>query len=205
MDYENIVIGALLRLSHSQNLDTAKKEWDYEGTVIDHGPIRDQDIKAHCTLCGHPIRYGFILKNRVNKVSIEVGSECINNYSLVEPGKNDLPRDVKKLKIEQQKEFDNKFRGAQFTVSHLRAELLEKIKNSKGIGSGALTKLNDDYKIISQSTNNEYALYKFLKNGAIDAIAKNHNHQFKREDYLSAFMEAYEKAPKNKIGWVKYC
>lgn len=45
--------------------------------IIDYG-----EPTGECGLCGHSIRYGYTLRNKVNGNSLVVGSECIHNYGV---------------------------------------------------------------------------------------------------------------------------
>ena len=105
--YEDTILKSLLTFSVSQDYNKAKYEWIYSGEVIDHGPIKDQIKKVHCMLCGHSIRYEYIITNKENKKKLGVGSECICNFMNVDP--NRLKKDIKINKEKNRKDSLNAF------------------------------------------------------------------------------------------------
>jgi hypothetical protein len=71
-------------LSVSQEADNAAKafnEWQFTGSVTDHGkPV------ARCGLCGHTgLRYHFMIANRHTGEALWVGSQCILNFDISIP------------------------------------------------------------------------------------------------------------------------
>lgn len=51
------------------------EEYDHTGDCLDAG----RDSREKC-VCGHPIRYCYIIKNRITGKQAQVGSECINHF-----------------------------------------------------------------------------------------------------------------------------
>lgn len=126
--YEEIIVSSLLRYSVSQDYNKAKNEWSYDGEVIDHGPIKDQMGKMHCTLCGHPIRYEYIITNKESKKKIGTGSECITNFMNVDPY-----RMKKDIKINQEKNRVNSLNAWLSMVKRIGNKMVNTTKEKYGI------------------------------------------------------------------------
>jgi len=98
-DYWKKVRETLLSKSaNKEDYDEAKMEWDFIESW--------EDYPGRCQLCGfHPIRYHFLIKNRLNKNELAIGSECVDNYlKLREMGSTEIHWMVKRLKnISKQK------------------------------------------------------------------------------------------------------
>lgn len=198
--YEDIIISRLLSFSREKtDIEIAKKEWSFEGLVIDHGPIKDQVIKSNCALCGHPIRYGYVLENKAADRKIEIGSECIGNYEIVHPAR--LEGALKKLKRDQYNQWMNAFNGASWTVANLQLFITRKINDS---GHDWFNPLNAGTRADHDqlNTNNEVILFKILQAGIPQKIAEKYNFPL-RQDYIKTFMEIYPAADKTKHGFFK--
>lgn len=98
-DYWKKVRETLLSKSENKDdYDKAKMEWDFIESW--------EDYPGRCQLCGfHPIRYHFLIKNRLNKNELVIGSECVENYlKLSEMGQTEIRWMIKRLKnISKQK------------------------------------------------------------------------------------------------------
>ena len=98
-DYEDRVKETLLQNSaNTKDYNAAKLEWDFINSW--------EDFPGQCELCGYnPIRYHFLIRNRLNGNELAVGSECIQNYlNISELGKTEIRLMVKRLKnISQEK------------------------------------------------------------------------------------------------------
>lgn len=72
----------ILAVSQETN-DASKafKEWQFSGSITDHGkPV------AQCGLCGHTgLRYHFMIANRNTGEALWVGSQCILNFDISIP------------------------------------------------------------------------------------------------------------------------
>lgn len=78
--YDSKIAAKLLDLSvNKTNYNQAKNEWIFTGTVIDNGaPIK------YCELCGHELRYEYIIVNQLNGRQLAIGSDCVKNYLMIE-------------------------------------------------------------------------------------------------------------------------
>jgi hypothetical protein len=101
-EYERAIASKLIALSVSKNYNEAKKEWIYNGEVNEHSAM----LPGRCQLCGHGIRYGFIIHNKLNNMTLEVGSECIGNYAATSINYMKIKTD--KVKIQKQNFKKNK-------------------------------------------------------------------------------------------------
>lgn len=192
-EYEDAVIRSVLRLSHEKtNYNKAKQEWKFSGEVVDHGPIREQKPTKHCQFCGHNIRHGYILGNTVNKRRIEVGSECVYNFVTISP--TTLNAAVRKLEDKRAVEYKNIYYGAS---SHVN-KLIDHILKQQHGGS------SEQYRAMRTWTNNEAVLYKAIKGGKVQSLAKDKGFKLDTKR-LTLFVKMYEKAPKRAgfIAWDK--
>jgi hypothetical protein len=72
--------------------------------IIDYGaPV------GECGLCGHEIRYGYTLKNKVNGNEIIVGSECIHNYGVNVVG-GDIGQQAEEVVRAAQRRLENEIK-----------------------------------------------------------------------------------------------
>jgi NAD-dependent SIR2 family protein deacetylase len=199
--YEDIIIKSLLRFSVNQDYEKAKLEWMFDGEVIDHGPIHDQIKTANCSLCGHQIRYEYVITNKENKKRLGVGSECIGNYGIVHPSR--IEGSLKRLKEAQYKKVSDAYNKASWTVHNLKASIRYKIDEKDGI-LGFSNPLNKeakrDYETLN--LNNEVIVFKLLTSGIVHQIAQKHNFTL-RQDYIDEFMTIFPGAKKDKAGFLK--
>ena len=194
--YQDAISSKLLSFSlEKTDYQKALKEWSFNGGVIDHGPIKDQMIKANCALCGHPIRYGYILQNKAAGRDIEVGSECIGNYEIAKP--DIVNSALKRFKLKRYNEAMKAFKGAAWTIGNLR--MFIKIQLDK---HDYYSEINRQYRADYEScnTNNEAVVFHGLTAGKYQEIAQRYSFVL-REDYLNGFLAAYRDAPKNKAGF----
>ena len=197
--YEDQLISKLLSLSVSKDIEIAKNEWLFNGEVIDYGPIKDQIKKINCDLCGHPIRYQYIITNKENKRKMGIGSECIGNYTSVHYSR--IEGSLKKLKQDQYKKVYDAYRKASWTISTLRAIIRDKINNSGHDYHNPLNKdLVKDYE--SFSTNNETTIFHAINSGIAYTLAEKYGYKL-RTDYLNEFITEYSQAKKSKFGFLK--
>jgi hypothetical protein len=125
-DYWEKVRETLLKKSENKDdYDEAKMEWDFIESW--------EDYPGRCQLCGfHPIRYHFLIKNRLNKNELVIGSECVQNYlKLKEMGETEIRWMLKRLKNiskqkwnEQPKILDAESR-VQTKFGHIRRSALD--------------------------------------------------------------------------------
>ena len=181
-NYQNRVIKNVLGLSAEKlNYDRAKREWEYRGEVLDHGPIKDQIPKpAECEFCGHKIRYGYRLHNTVNHKVVEVGSECIGNYLEITPAlASALDADKraarKRRKNEQLKMRRDLYNSALGEVRKVRIAIC------------AFNRCQKDRDFILPVCNNAATLYSALASGEIDRLADNYGVTIDRKK-IQAFM-----------------
>lgn len=196
--YENSVISSVLGHSVSKDYDKAKLEWGFTGDVNDYGPLKDQKPVKKCQLCGHPIRFGYILKNSKNNKKVEVGSECVCNYLNVTPqleGRMELvkasilekAKKAKKEAAKKEKLAYNKARGwAAFSIMDL-IKIINKTTNYK------------DQAAIGSTTNNPDVMYKNLKSGVVFDMAKKYNFKLNMAP-INDFMKMYEEGMEKKYG-----
>jgi hypothetical protein len=181
--YQNCVIENVLAMSvEKNNYELAKREWEYCGEVLDHGPIKDQIPKpAECQFCGHKIRYGYRLHNVVNNKVIEVGSECIGNYleithSLASTLEADKRTARKRRKNKQIKMRRDLYNLAQSEVRKVRIAIC------------AFNRCQKDRDFILPVCNNAATLYSALASGEIDRLAEKYGVILDHEK-LNAFVE----------------
>jgi len=92
-DYEDRVKETLLQNSaNTKDYNAAKLEWDFINSW--------EDYPGQCELCGYnPIRYHFLIRNRLNGNELAIGSECVVNYMVInELGKTEIRLMVTRLK-----------------------------------------------------------------------------------------------------------
>ncbi len=181
-NYQNRVIKNVLGLSAEKlNYDRAKREWEYRGEVLDHGPIKEQIPKpAECQFCGHKIRYGYRLHNNINHKVVEVGSECIGNFLEITPSiASNLDADKraarKRRKNQQLKMRREIYNLAQGEVRKVRIAIC------------AFNRCQKDRDFILPVCNNAATLYSALASGEIDRLAENYGVTLDRKK-IQAFM-----------------
>jgi hypothetical protein len=167
--YQNCVIENVLAMSaEKNNYNIAKREWEYRGEVIDHGPLKDQIPKpAECQFCGHKIRYGYRLHNVVNNKVIEVGSECVGNFVEITPSlasalDTDKRTASKRRKNEQIKMRRDLYNSALAEVRKVRIAIC------------AFNRCQKDRDFIMPVCNNAATLYSALASGEIDRLAEKY-------------------------------
>jgi hypothetical protein len=167
--YQNCVIKNVLSMSADKiNYDRAKREWEYRGEAVDHGPLKDQIPKpAECQFCGHKIRYGYRLHNVVNNKVIEVGSECIGNFLEITPSlasalDTDKRTASKRRKNEQIKMRRDLYNSALAEVRKVRIAIC------------AFNRCQKDRDFIMPVCNNAATLYSALASGEIDRLAEKY-------------------------------
>lgn len=174
--YETSVINAINGLSTSDKYNEAKNEWEFNGKVIDYGPIKDQKPKQKCNLCGHNVRYAYVLNNTKNGKSIEVGSECIENYIMITPAVLSKMESAKKnLKMEAKKAAHNAYLRASFEAVKVRDEVFK-------------TGTEEDENKIGAVGNNSMVLAKCIKDGRLYELAKKYNVEL-NESRIETFLK----------------
>ena len=181
-NYQNRVIKNVLGLSAEKlNYARAKREWEYRGEVLDHGPIKDQIPKpVECQFCGHKIRYGYRLHNTVNHKVVEVGSECLGNFLEITPTiayslDADKRAARKRRKNEQLKMRRDLYNSALGEVRKVRIAIC------------AFNRCQKDRDFILPVCNNAATLYSALASGEIDRLADNYGVTIDRKK-IQAFM-----------------
>ena len=182
-NYQNRVIKNVLGLSAEKlNYARAKREWEYRGEVVDHGPIKDQIPKpAECQFCGHKIRYGYRLHNKVNHKVVEVGSECIGNFleithALASALDTDKRAARKRRKNEQLKMRREVYNLAQGEVRKVRIAIC------------SFNRCQKDRDFILPVCNNAATLYSALASGEIDRLAEKYGVTLDHQK-INAFVE----------------
>lgn len=177
--YEGTVIASVLGHSVSKDYDKAKLEWGFTGKVNDYGELKYQQPKMKCQLCGHPIRYGFSLKNSINGKMVEVGSECIDNYINITPRVENALEKAKKDAIQNKKrELKQKMDNAYYQA------LREAEKVKKAVYT---SKINKDINEIDSLGNNRWVLHNVVQTGILYKLAKKHNIEINK-DKINSFM-----------------
>ena len=168
-NYQDRVIKNVLGLSAEKlNYDRAKREWEYRGEVLDHGPIKEQIPKpAECQFCGHKIRYGYRLHNNINHKVVEVGSECIDNFLEITPTITysldaDKRAARKRRKNEQLKMRREIYNLVQGEVRKVRIAIC------------SFNRCQKDRDFILPVCNNAATLYTALASGEIDRLAEKY-------------------------------
>ena len=177
--YDISVINAVLGMSVSKDYNQAKTEWNFTGDVVDHGFIKDQKPVAKCNFCGHPVRYGYILRNSKNSKKVEVGSECVENFmnvTLNVQNKMDL---AKKNIAKKQKADARKAVLAALNEANKVVDEVFKSKNYK------------DRDRIGAAGNNEWVLYDYIKDGRLFEMAKKYSVNINM-DRFNAFLKVYK-------------
>jgi len=167
--YQNRVIEKVLAMSaEKNNYNIAKREWEYRGEVVDHGPLKDQIPKpAECQFCGHKIRYGYRLHNVVNNKVIEVGSECVGNFVEITPSLTSALDADKRTARKRRKHEQIKMRRDLYNSA--LAEL-RKVR----IAVCAFDRCQNDRNYILSAGNNASTLYSALASGEIDRLAEKY-------------------------------
>jgi hypothetical protein len=192
--YQNCVIEKVLAMSaEKNNYNIAKREWEYRGEVIDHGPLKDQIPKpAECQFCGHKIRYGYRLHNTVNQKIVEVGSECIGNFLEITPGLASALDDDKRTARKRRKNEQIKMRRDLYNSA--LAEL-RKVR----IAVCAFDTCQKDRNYILSSGNNASTLYSALASGEIDRLAEKYGVILDRQKINAFLEEAGKMKPADRI------
>ncbi len=169
-NYQNRVIKNVLGLSAEKlNYARAKREWEYRGEVIDHGPLKDQIPKqVECQFCGHPIRYGYRLHNVVNHKVVEVGSECLGNFIEITPAIASTLDADKRAAAKQRKNQQLKQRREIYIAAQSE---VRKVKIAVFSGNP----YQQDREYILKIGNNAAALYSGITSGEFDRIADKYN------------------------------
>ena len=167
--YQNCVIENVLAMSaEKNNYNIAKREWEYCGEVVDHGPLKDQIPKpAECQFCGHKIRYGYRLHNNINQKTVEVGSECIGNYLEITPTLATALDADKRAAKKRRKNEQIKMRRAMYIA--VQGEV-RKVR----IAICAFNRCQKDRDFILPVCNNAATLYSALASGEIERLAENY-------------------------------
>ena len=167
--YQNCVIEKVLAMSvEKNNYNIAKREWEYRGEVVDHGPLKDQIPKpTECQFCGHKIRYGYRLHNVVNNKVIEVGSECVGNFVEITPSLASALDSDKRTARKRRKHEQIKMRR---DLYNLALGELRKVR----IAVCAFDSCQNDRNYILSSGNNASTLYSALASGEIDRLAEKY-------------------------------
>lgn len=192
--YQNRVIKNVLGLSaETVSYSKAKREWEYRGEVIDHGPLKEQIPKpAECQFCGHPIRYGYRLYNSVNQKTVEVGSECLGNFIEITPAiASTLDADkraaVKQRKNRQLKRRRDIYIAAQGEVGKVKV----------AVCAGNPSQSDRDY--IITVGNNAATLYSGITSGEFDRLAKKYGVTVDLDKITAFIAEAEPLKPLDRI------
>ena len=181
-NYQNRVIKNVLGLSAEKlNYDLAKREWEYRGEVLDHGPIKDQIPKpAECQFCGHKIRYGYRLHNIINQKTVEVGSECIGNFLEITPALASALDADKRAARKRRKNEQLKMRRE---IYNLVQGEVRKVR----IAICSFNRYQKDRDFILPVCNNAATLYSALASGEIERLGENYGVTLDRKK-IQAFM-----------------
>jgi hypothetical protein len=179
--------------AEKNNYNIAKREWEYRGEVIDHGPLKDQIPKpAECQFCGHKIRYGYRLHNTVNQKIVEVGSECIGNFLEITPGLASALDDDKRTARKRRKNEQIKMRRDLYNSA--LAEL-RKVR----IAVCAFDNCQKDRNYILSAGNNASTLYSVLASGEINRLAEKYGVILDRQKINAFLEEAVKLKPADRI------
>ena len=181
--YQNRVIENVLAMSaEKNNYNIAKREWEYRGEVVDHGPLKEQVPKpAECQFCGHKIRYGYRLHNNINQKTVEVGSECIGNYLEITPTLATALDADKRAAKKRRKNEQIKMRRDLYNSALVE---LRKVR----IAICAIDNCQNDRNYILSSGNNASTLYSALASGEIDRLAEKYGVILDQQK-INAFVE----------------
>lgn len=154
-----------ITLNRQNILDTVQRQWVRTGKYS----VGDKK-ETHCELCNQPIIYLFEIKNRINKESLYVGSECIKKFPILErSSKENISIDELKKSIVQQEKYNKKnieFNDMYPNVNKLLDENTKKLELTEYI---LPKEIDSNY----QSTLKEIRKYRdnYIK-GKIDTINK---------------------------------
>ena len=181
--YQKCVIENVLAMSvEKNNYNVAKREWEYRGEVLDHGPLKDQMPKpAECQFCGHKIRYGYRLHNTVNHKAVEVGSECIGNFLEITPALASALDADKRAARKRRKNEQLKMRRDLYNLA------LGEVRKVR-IAICAFNRCQKDRDFILPVCNNAATLYSALASGEIDRLAEKYRVILDHEK-INAFVE----------------
>lgn len=90
------------------------RQWEFTGEVVDGGP----GSKAEC-ICGHPIRWIFMIQKTGGCDRAQVGSECINHFQEYNPSMCEAMKAAYVRLLEQQKEEKAAFKLAEDQAAQL--------------------------------------------------------------------------------------
>ncbi len=186
-NYQSCVIEKVLAMSaEKNNYNIAKREWDYRGEVIDHGPIKEQIPKpAKCQFCGHSIRYGYRLHNIVNQKVVEVGIECLGNFLEITPALESALDADKRAAVRQRKNEQLKRRRGLYIAAQGE---VGKVAVAICVGNPC----HKDRDFIVPVCNNAATLYSALASGEIDRLAEKYGVTIDQQK-IKAFLQEADK------------
>jgi hypothetical protein len=197
--YQNRVIKNVLGLSaETVSYSKAKREWDYHGEVIDHGPLKEQIPKpAKCQFCGHPIRYGYGLHNSVNQKFVEVGSECLGNFIEITPAIASTLDADKRAAAKQRKNRQLKRRKDIYIAAQGEAgKVKEAVCAAAATGNEGY---REDREYILKIGNNAATLYSGITSGEFDRLAKKYGVTVDLDKITAFIAEAEPLKPLDRI------
>jgi hypothetical protein len=189
--YEANIIASVLAMSVEKNdYEQAKKEWVFSGIIEDYGEIKFQQPVHKCQMCGHQIRYGYVLNNLINGKSVTVGSECVENYMHVN--------------TRLQLTLNNKLETVKFNAKQAKKKELSAVKGQAMNEAGRLADwikkngTHDEYESIFNVTYNNFTLNNAIEGGLIERLAKKYNLPVNK-DKLNAFAKLHKAGKYEKL------
>jgi hypothetical protein len=173
------VISSILSKSVSSIYETAKNEWVFAGVVNDYGVIKQQQPTHKCQLCGHAIRYGYMLKNSKNNNETEVGSECVDNYMIITQA------------VANKMEIAKKKAKNQIKINAQLARDLAGNEAHKVINAVQAHGTNSEKYLIGRIDYNPGSLINSINSGLLFNMAKKYNVTINM-NRINAFIENYK-------------
>lgn len=119
----NPELKTFIHYSFKKVVDEASKEWfaSYHESEVIHADIKQW---KHCSLCNAPNKYIFYIKNRMNGIELNVGSECITKFPLINELSGKSVDVIKRDRIKEYNRIDriNKFNKVYPGIEEMKKE-----------------------------------------------------------------------------------
>lgn len=184
--YDEIVAEVILARSSSHDLDTALREWEFTGEIIEY-PKGDTRT---CELCGHPLRYHYVIRNRRNGSILKVGSECVNNFPYIRVDVEKLRKQQQKKKAYDLKKFvDYDIKSLKWKLDDLLKEMKIDLRYENPYWTPAGMTFKEAYHAFFEAEGDRTG-EKLRKNlGTIEKVARVFKYQWKHRDVIDQYLD----------------
>lgn len=113
--------------SFKKVVDEASKEWFASYSEAEE-IVEDKMYWKHCSLCNAPNKYIFYIHNRLNGIELNVGSECITKFPLINEINGNSIEGLKRNRIKQYNlitrinKFNESYPGAETMIRQWRED-----------------------------------------------------------------------------------